>query len=510
MDEAVNNQAARHRGGGAQVVAAAAPIGEVAFVIAGKIIIFVNAEQVVGFADMVVNNVEDDGQAGRVKGGDQLAKLGDGRAARRIGRVGAGGREIIHRHVAPVVIFRPLVVEFLHGLQLDGIDAEPAQIAVGRTQPLGETLEAAALDRRQFEGRVREQVAHMRLDHDEIVPGRRNEARRGRREFSSVENQTRPGAADCGQRVGIKDAHTGVEQARAVVVVPLDMVIVVMAVEVVRQGRLPAAIVVPGQIHLQGKRAGGIFINAQTHARGARGEEGKNRAVGLGLGAEGPVRGVAEQVVAISDVAGLTPAAVGPDQFRASEQVVRLVHPKIENMEAGSRRLDDIIFVIAGAVAVDYIRRQFLPAAFGGDELEARRVVPETFFLGHAQREISLPVADFTSQLPGGVVQRFLPAIEIPGHENLLILPVEVGIIRRPKDELKVRPVDKAAGAPAIDKGRDLPEQAQRPVARIEAQRRRAGGVGPVARKDGEAAFAGFPKGFEEMAFGHGVNGAEG
>ena len=148
VHQAVDDEPPAHGRIGAQIVAAATPIRQTSFVVADKIIILVDGKKVVGLADVVVNHIENHRQPGVVKGLDDFMEFRDLRAMRRIRPIRAGRRKIIHRHITPVVIFDALVVEFLHGLQLHGVDSQLPQIAIRLAQPFGKPLKTAALFRR--------------------------------------------------------------------------------------------------------------------------------------------------------------------------------------------------------------------------------------------------------------------------------------------------------------------------------------------------------------------------
>ena len=84
----------------------------------------------VGDTDVVVYDVENDGQTSIVKGLDQFFELSDCRTVSWVTCVSGSGRHETDRHVAPMVFILGLRVEFENGLEFDCVDAQFAQVAV--------------------------------------------------------------------------------------------------------------------------------------------------------------------------------------------------------------------------------------------------------------------------------------------------------------------------------------------------------------------------------------------
>lgn len=124
VGEAVDHEAASHGGIAAEVVPAAAPVHVGAVRGEFEPVVFIEILEVVGLADVVVNDVENNGDALFVEGIDEFAEIGEAGGVCGVSRVvGIGGEEVT-RHVAPVVFFAVFGVVLLDRLKLDGVDAE--------------------------------------------------------------------------------------------------------------------------------------------------------------------------------------------------------------------------------------------------------------------------------------------------------------------------------------------------------------------------------------------------
>ena len=137
---------------------------------------------------------------------------------------------------------------------------------------------------------------------------------------------------------------------------------------------------------------------------------------------------------------------------------MRLVGPEVKNMQASPAGFDNIIFVIAITNTVDDFLRQFLPAPVARDKFEEGSIFFQAVFGRHPQNEIGLPVANFAVHLPFYITDGLLPAVEVASHKQRLILPVQIGIIGRPKNKFYIGPVDKITRPTPVDKGRQLPQ----------------------------------------------------
>ena len=116
-----------HRRLGADIVTAAAPVGEFALRIDAIVIRRVDRAETVGRTEMVQDDVHDDGEAGLMTRADEIAELlhrDDARSA----RVGVRDAEGAHGHVAPVIFVSRGMLELRARQQLEGVDAESAQV----------------------------------------------------------------------------------------------------------------------------------------------------------------------------------------------------------------------------------------------------------------------------------------------------------------------------------------------------------------------------------------------
>ena len=117
-----------------EVVAAAAPVGQVSRRILLEVVEAVYEHEVGRFVHMGVDDVEDDGDAPAVERPDQLLELRTPEAS-PARAVAARRGEVRVRHVAPMVFVGRLDVELLHGLELDAVDAQAVEVEIRILHP---------------------------------------------------------------------------------------------------------------------------------------------------------------------------------------------------------------------------------------------------------------------------------------------------------------------------------------------------------------------------------------
>ncbi len=269
-------------------------------------------------AGVVVDHVEDDLDAGAVERLDHLLELVHLLAEASAGGVAAGRREEAERGVAPVVLETAgddlrLVGDLVDGEQLDGGDAELAQVAdgglggeagVGAAEGLGdvrvaggEALDVHLVDHRVAPGAPLDAVVVPEeevVEHDALGRARRVVARVDRALLAGAALHERPHGrapvdlAGDGARVGVED------DLRRVEAVPLPRLVrPVDAVSVELPRRHPGHVPVEDVRAALGQRqrlaldrARGLVEEAEVDPRGVLGEEREVDAVPVVGGAE--------------------------------------------------------------------------------------------------------------------------------------------------------------------------------------------------------------------------------
>ena len=161
-----------HRRLGADIIAAAAPVGESALRVDAVVIRGVDRAEAVGRAEMVEHDVHDDGEAGLMARAHEVAELLH-RDDARGGGVGVRDAESAHGHVAPMIFVGRIMLELGARQQFDCVDAEHAQVVALRSHIASEV--AITARRRRAVGEA-EQVPQMAFEDHEILDRRRDEA----------------------------------------------------------------------------------------------------------------------------------------------------------------------------------------------------------------------------------------------------------------------------------------------------------------------------------------------
>ena len=174
-----------------------------------------------------------------MEGVDQFRELRVLRRFQRVGGVGACGREPANRHVAPFVVLAVFGGDLLHGLELDAVYAELAQIAVRRFQPFCKPRKRQPFVGGNIRLCPREDVAHMDFENRQVVPtGRLEPAARARYGIVILDY---PGARGLfkGVCVWVNYRRADVEGCARQGVVAVDMPDVSAPLEVFRRARRP-------------------------------------------------------------------------------------------------------------------------------------------------------------------------------------------------------------------------------------------------------------------------------
>ena len=274
--QAVDNEAFTHRAVGAVIVPATAPIGKVAVKIEIEIIVFIDAEKMIRFADVIVNDVENHGEALLVKCRYKIAKFFDLARICRIARVGGCRRKPIRRHVAPMIIFGFKRIKLLNRLKFHGVHAEFFQITIVGAHPFREISKTdRTLQVAEFR-MPRNQIAQMHFRNNQIRKMRRCEFFRRIAQVIFVDNNggTFPGNAGFGIR--IQDRLAGRERRGVIAVSPVDKKIVMPSVKIPGNVRFPNAVENRFKIGTDFGQFFG-FSHADAHAHCARRKKAKRR-----------------------------------------------------------------------------------------------------------------------------------------------------------------------------------------------------------------------------------------
>ena len=192
-------------------------IGELLRVVGARVVALGRASEQ-SFAGVIVDDVEEDFQPGLVKGAHHVLELADGAPGRTVRRVAAVRGEESEGHVAPVIVaaWIPVVVllagELMYGQELDGGDAEIAQVAC---------LQAGAAERAAEQLRDRGvllgQAAYVNLVDDVIGEGAirlrtRRRVHRPERKHALRRDTTRIDRAKAPTGVVVGDVLVGIDE----------------------------------------------------------------------------------------------------------------------------------------------------------------------------------------------------------------------------------------------------------------------------------------------------------
>lgn len=197
-EEAFHDHASCHGPLGPEIVSAPARGDELTVVIETKIVLFIyifeGVQVVIG--DMIVHDVQDDGESAAVKGLDRGFELVDSRSGlpapasrrhRSVRRIVRFGREKSRGHVAPVVaaVGIPVVVqperrilvvefdvaEFLDGQQFHRVHAERREIIDAALPGFDQAQVGPSQPRFQPRARMRRHIADVHLIDHEVLHG---------------------------------------------------------------------------------------------------------------------------------------------------------------------------------------------------------------------------------------------------------------------------------------------------------------------------------------------------
>ena len=474
------HEALEHRGLGAHVVAAAAPIGEFALRIDAIIIRRVDRAEPVGRTEMIQHHVHDDGEAGLMAGADEVAELLD--------RDDARGRRILVRdaegadgHVAPMIFLLVLVLELRARQQLERVHAERAQVVPLRPHVAGE-LTVTARGGRAF-GQA-EQVAQMAFEDHEVLGRRRHEAVVERSQCFRADDEagglTR---ADDGAGPGIDQLRLA-ETLPGPVVAGRDREPIVGAGEVFRMRARPGALPFGLQREQMARAAGGL-TPADFDRAGARREHAELGRTDADERAE--VAGRLEHVERIGseDVAEFQQFRGLVDHPRRSGGRIRVGRMETEDMaDRAQARDDEVAMVVGGTSDVVGVVRRLDPAVAVAQELEFGLGGGAQDLVGRDAQLEAFGAGDADgTQRPPLHVDGLAPVVEGAGDAHRA--GRGFGAERLPEEEMDAaafQPMARAQG-PGADVGRLEQRQAG---GRIQGQRRQTRSR-PVAREHDEA-----------------------
>ena len=241
VDQTVPDQTPGHCGPATQIVAAAAPIHERGIRRQLEIIELVDDEQVIGLAHVVVDDIDEHRKAVAMKRLHQVPEFPDLGSALRVERITRFRRKIAHRHVTPVVLVATHIVEFLDGLQLHRVHSEPFEVELRVIHPFGEAGVAKTLRVRDQDGSVCHEIAHVGLDHDQILPLRCLEPFRGTRPAAHVEDNPRPLPVDGRQGIWIENVPFRIK-ATVFITRTIETEPIEPSVKIARNPGLPGAV----------------------------------------------------------------------------------------------------------------------------------------------------------------------------------------------------------------------------------------------------------------------------
>ena len=130
------------------------------------------------------------------------------------------------------------IIEFLHRLQFHAVDAEVMQIKVRALHPFAQAGEAQAFLRGGIDGRVRGQIAHMHLGHDQVLPLRGDKSTIGGIQSSAFDDNARTRVVYGGKGIGIQNLDVRIKSPRGIPH-PVELIPVIRAMPVTFQCRFP-------------------------------------------------------------------------------------------------------------------------------------------------------------------------------------------------------------------------------------------------------------------------------
>ena len=470
------HESLEHRRLGADIVTAAAPVGESALRVDAVVIGRIDRTEAVGRAEMVQHDVHDDGEAGLMTRADEIAELLHRDDARSAG-VGVRDAEGADGHVAPMIFVGRIMLELGARQQFDCVDAERAQVVALRSHIAGEV--AITAGRRCAVGET-EQVAQMAFEDHEILDRRRDEAVIERQQCFGTDHEAR-GLPRADHRAGPRvDDVRASETFAGVVLRRGDLQPVMGAAEILRPCSRPRALPF-GLEHQRMRAAAGRMTPDDFDRAGARSEDAEQRRTRADRRAE-TARGLqdvqrlrGQDVAEFEQLRGLENHA---DRHGGRIDVGRM---EAKDMSVGAPTGDDEVAVIT-LVATDVVGvvRRLDPAVALAPELEDGligfaedfrevRGEFEAFGARHADR----------TQLPTLHVDGAAPVIEGSDHADGTLRGLRTERLpEKEMDAAALHPVPRTQG-PGADVGRL--EQGQ-PGRRVQRERRQPR-TSPVARE---------------------------